>query len=277
MNPNKLVLDLETQNSFADVGGRQNLRLLKVSVAGVFDYETGAFRCYEEAELPELEARLAAKPEIIGFNIRQFDLPVLAPYLKTDFGSLAVLDLMEEVVRFTGHRVSLNSLAAATLGERKIAQGLEAIRFWREGRMEELKTYCLDDVRLTKNLYEYGLKHGELLAETNFGMDTVSVPARWHAGSEQGTEGISGILAQAHSERRTVEIDYVSAGVRVGETCRKKRKVNIYRLTNQYLEGFCHLRGDVRSFRLDRILAAALTGERYETPSSSIIHSGISS
>ncbi len=256
---NRIVFDLETQNSFDDVGGKGNMRLLKVSVLGAYDYETRQFRCYEESELPEFEARLCDKPQVIGFNIRQFDLPVLAPYLSFDPSTLSLLDLMEEVTRGVGHRVSLNSLAAATLGQKKVSHGLEAIRFWREGRLEELKAYCLDDVRLTRDLYEYGRQRGELLVETNFGMDTVALPVRWDGAAET----VSAILAQAFADRRTVEIEYAPAGAPTGQ----RRRVNIYGLTGQYLEGFCHLRQDVRSFRVDRVRAATLTDERYAIPS----------
>lgn len=255
---NKIVFDLETQHSFDDVGGRGNLRLLKVSVLGAYDYRTSQLRCYEEQELAEFEQRLADRPQLIGFNIRQFDLPVLAPYLKVvDWRALPILDLMEEVVRFTGHRVSLNSLAAATLGERKIADGLEALRFWREGRMQELKEYCLDDVRLTRDLYEHGLHEGELRFESNFGFEARAVPVRW---GEAGG-GIRVALERACAEQKTVEIDYVSTGL-----LRKKRRLNVYGLNGNYVEGFCHLRQDVRNFRIDRILGATLTEERYQIP-----------
>lgn len=261
---NKIVFDLETQYSFDEVGGRGNLRLLKVSVLGAYDYQTNEFRCYEERELSEFEERLRQKPHLIGFNIRQFDLPVLAPYLHiVDWRALPILDLMEEVVRFTGHRVSLNSLAAATLDERKIADGLEALRFWREGRMQELKEYCLDDVRLTRELYEYGLREGHVLFASNFGFEASAVPVRWAASAELSRSGgaIRAVIEQARAEQKIVEIDYVSTGL-----LRKKRRLNVYGLNGNYVEGFCHLRQDVRNFRIDRILGATLTEERYQIP-----------
>ncbi|MBI2624143.1 ribonuclease H-like domain-containing protein [Candidatus Parcubacteria bacterium] len=198
---NQIVFDLETQHSFDEVGGRGNLRLLKISVLGAYDYRTGELRCYEEHELPAFEARLRERPLLIGFNIRQFDLPVLAPYLKTvDPLALPVLDIMEEVTRAVGHRVSLNRLASATLGQQKISHGLEAIKFWHEGRIDELKAYCLDDVRLTRELYEIGKAQGELLVETNFGMDTVAVPVRWDVESQSdSTDASMARLRSSHS------------------------------------------------------------------------------
>lgn len=256
---NKIVFDLETQYSFDDVGGRGNLRLLKVSVLGAYDYRTNEFRCYEEGELAAFEERLREQPQLIGFNIRQFDLPVLAPYLATvDWRTLKTLDLMEEVVRFTGHRVSLNSLVAATLGERKIADGLEALRFWREGRIRELKEYCLDDVRLTRELYEYGIREGQVLFASNFGFEASAVPARWGA---NGGGDVRAALEQARAEQKTVEIDYVSTGL-----ARRKRRLNVYELNGNYVAGFCHLRQDVRNFRIDRILGATITDDRYQLP-----------
>jgi len=86
---------------------------------------------------------------------------------------------MEEIVRVTGHRVSLNSVAQATLGEGKSGSGLEAIRFFREGRMGKLKRYCLDDVRITKEIYEYGLKYGKLSFTSKYDRNKHSVPVSW--------------------------------------------------------------------------------------------------
>jgi DEAD/DEAH box helicase domain-containing protein len=158
----RLVIDVETQHSFDEVGGRERLEALKVSVLGLYSYAADEFRIYREAELPALAPLLEHARLIIGFNIRRFDYPVLAPYLPLPFDRLPTLDLMEEVVKSLGHRVSLDSLATATLGAGKTGDGLEAIRLFRAGEMQRLSDYCLSDVRLTRDLYEFGAQHGEL-------------------------------------------------------------------------------------------------------------------
>jgi DEAD/DEAH box helicase domain-containing protein len=158
----RLVIDLETQHSFEEVGGRDRLEALKVSVLGLYSYATDQFRIYRESELEALEPLLIRASLIIGFNLRRFDYPVLAPYLPLAFDRLPTLDLLEEVTNALGHRVSLDSLAEATLGAKKTGHGLDAIRFYRAGDFKQLGDYCLTDVRLTRDLYEFGAQHGEL-------------------------------------------------------------------------------------------------------------------
>jgi DEAD/DEAH box helicase domain-containing protein len=158
----RVVIDLETQHSFEEVGGRDRLEALKVSVLGLYSYAADQFRIYRESELNTLEPLLSRASLIIGFNLRRFDYPVLAPYLPLAFDRLPTLDLLEEVTNALGHRVSLDSLADATLGAKKTGHGLDAIKFFRAGEFERLSDYCLTDVRLTRDLYEFGAQHGEL-------------------------------------------------------------------------------------------------------------------
>ena len=157
-----IVLDIETKNLFSDVGGKENLTKLSLSVAGVFSYADNAFLTFSENEMPQFQNLLGKTDLIIGFNIDHFDLPVLQKYLSVDLNKIPTLDIMNEVVGKMGHRVSLDDLVSNTLGKRKSANGLMAVEYWREGRMDELKKYCLDDVRLTRDLYEHGLKNGEI-------------------------------------------------------------------------------------------------------------------
>ncbi len=159
---NHIVLDIETQNLFSDVGGKENLTKLSLSVAGVYSYASNSFLTFAENEMPQFAKLLEETDLIIGFNINHFDLPILQKYLSVDLNKIPALDIMNEVISKMGHRVSLDDLASNTLGKRKSANGLMAVQYWREGRIDELKKYCLDDVRLTRDLYEHGLKNGEI-------------------------------------------------------------------------------------------------------------------
>lgn len=178
MPQNYLVLDLETQKSF-DAVGRENLHKLKVSVVGVYDYLTGEYKCYGENELSFLEERLRLADLIIGFNIRKFDLAVLEPYLFLSIQTLPVLDLMEEIEKVRGHRVSLHSVAQATLGVTKNGEGLNAIHLYEQGRMDELKKYCLNDVKLTKEVYEYGCRENRVYFISNRDWKKYEIPIVW--------------------------------------------------------------------------------------------------
>ncbi len=179
MPQNYLVLDLETQKTFDQVG-RQNLHKLKVSVVGIYDYLNDEYRIYEESELSILEERLKSAELLIGFNIRRFDLPVLAPYLFLSIETLPVLDIMDEIEKVRGHRVSLHSVAQATLGITKTGEGWNAVNLYEQGRMEELKRYCLNDVKLTKEIYDYGCRENRVYFISNRDWKKYEIPISWN-------------------------------------------------------------------------------------------------
>lgn len=167
---NIIVFDIETKHTFDEVGGGRALEKLGISVLGAYDYKTDEYVIYEETELQKFEARLQQKPLLVGFNSRKFDTPVLQAYMHFDLSkNLPQFDLLEEMVKALGHRVSLDSIASATLGRKKIGHGLDAIKYYRNGEMEKLKKYCLEDVRITRDIYEYGAKNRELFYTSKFG------------------------------------------------------------------------------------------------------------
>lgn len=165
---NKIVLDLETQKAFDDVGGRDKNHLLKVSIVGIYSYPQNKFLTFTEDKLFRLGEMLSEADQVIGFNIKNFDFQVLQPYLHFDLSAIPTLDILEEVEKIIKHRVKLDNLAQMTLGTAKSGDGLEALKMFRQGRMEELKKYCLNDVRITRDLYEYVRKYGKLLYKDYF-------------------------------------------------------------------------------------------------------------
>jgi len=181
MPKNILVLDLETQRTFEDVGDRNNMAALGISLVGVYSYLDNQYHDFWEKDFPKLDSWLSEMPLVIGFNHRKFDFPVLQPHIKTDLSKVPLLDVMEEMQKMLGHRVSLDSVAQATLGTQKSGHGLDAIRYWRTGELDKLKKYCLDDVRITKEVYEYGLKNKELFYTSKFGNQRMSVKLNWQA------------------------------------------------------------------------------------------------
>ena len=153
---NDLFFDLETQKSFQEVGGRENLKLLRVSVAVTFSTATNEFKSYAESQVQSLIADLKAADRVIGFNILNFDYPVLKAYTQERLNDLKSIDMLEDIYNKLGFRVGLDALAHATLGVNKSADGLQAIRWFREGNIDELIAYCRDDVAITKQLFEFG-------------------------------------------------------------------------------------------------------------------------
>ncbi len=169
----KIVLDLETQNLFQDVGGRGKNHLLKVSLCGIYDYSRDMYVMYEEAELPKLAPVLQSADQIIGFNIKDFDFQVLQPYLNFDISEIPYYDLLEEINKVIGHRIKLESVAQGTLGSGKSGDGKEAVLYYRNGRMDLLKKYCQDDVKITRQVYEYALKNQKVLYRDYFAVKEI--------------------------------------------------------------------------------------------------------
>lgn len=182
---NRIVLDLETKRTFEDVGGRDNLGALGVSMVGVYSYRHQEYFSYFEDDFPKLLSLLATKPLVIGFNQRRFDLPVLQPYFKDfDLQKLSMVDILEDLSKVLGHRVSLDSVAEATLGIRKSGHGLDAICYWNRKEFDKLKKYCLDDVRITKEIFEFGAKRGEVFYTDKFGRGKRPAKVNWKLSSE---------------------------------------------------------------------------------------------
>ncbi len=259
-----LVIDIETKKSFAEVGGEQNIKELGISVAGVYSYLGDAFFAFEEHELGKLEEMVAGAEHLIGFNIKHFDIPVMEPYLKkTSFDRLAVTDIFEDAFNFLGHRVGLGGFAKATLGEGKSGHGLEALEWFREGRVEEVKKYCLDDVRLTRDLYEYGKKHGHILFESIRDGKMHSVPVSWGGKTPQP---VLKLLEEALGLRRRLAIEYVSSENSDGLGYNKARLIDVYKIKTHEIEAYCHLRRGLRNFRIKRIMKAELTSDTYSIP-----------
>jgi len=177
---NIIVLDLETKLSFSDVGGRDNLGALGISLVGVYSYRHNEYQAYWEEDFPKLLSILAEKPLVIGFNHRRFDFPVLQSYFKNfDLKTLPVIDILEDLTKVLGHRVKLDSVAEATLGTRKSGDGLDAIRYWNSGRLEELKKYCLQDVKITKEVFEFGVKNKEVYFMDKFRREKRKASVHW--------------------------------------------------------------------------------------------------
>ena len=172
-----LVLDVETQLSAQEVGGWHRADRMRVSVAVLYDSRADAFTVYTEERMPEMLAKLASGPRIVGFNLHRFDYQVLSLYSggKAFFKDLPTLDMLQAVYDRLSYRISLDNLAQATLNAPKSADGLLALQWWKEGKIDDIARYCQDDVRLTRDLYLFGLNNGFLLF-TNKAGQAVRVP-----------------------------------------------------------------------------------------------------
>lgn len=167
-----LILDLETKYTFRQQPDPKNL---KVSIVGIYDYQDERFKSFFEEELPKLFSLLEHASHIIGFNIDNFDFPVLQGYYRGNIFQLKTFDILEDIRKIIGRRVALNDIVKETLGKKKSGHGLAAIHLFEEGKLEELKQYCLDDVSLTKEIFEYGVKHKEIFYPNHAGKEAIKV------------------------------------------------------------------------------------------------------
>ncbi|EKD33521.1 MAG: hypothetical protein ACD_76C00009G0001 [uncultured bacterium] len=173
---NEAVIDIETKNTFSDVEGSQGVKGLRISVVCAYFSDTNTYESFEEHELPKLWKRLEEMDRIIGYNILHFDFPVMNNYYAGDFLKFNALDLLVEVEKGLGFRVKLDDLAQANLGSGKTGTGLLAVELYKQGKIKELKDYCMRDVEVTRLLYERGLAYGKLLFNDRFsGMREVPV------------------------------------------------------------------------------------------------------
>ena len=153
---NIVFFDLETRRSFQEVGGRHNIPRLGLSVAVTYSTADGEYHHYTEETVAELIEELKAADLVVGFNVISFDYQVLTAYTDHPLRQLPTVDMLDDIYRTLGFRLSLDALATATLGVGKSADGLQAIRWWRQGKMQELFDYCQQDVEVTRQLYEFG-------------------------------------------------------------------------------------------------------------------------
>ena len=156
----KITFDIETIGEF--VGGIADPSTLEISVVGIHDSEGDVYRTFEVHELAELWPILEHADILIGYNSDHFDIPILNKYYAGDLTKIKSVDLLKEVKAVLGRRLRLDNLAEATLGKKKSGNGLEAQKWWKAGEVEKVKSYCLDDVRITKELYDYASAHGTL-------------------------------------------------------------------------------------------------------------------
>jgi len=172
------VLDLETRRSAQEVGGWHRADLMGVSCVVVYDSASGDFRDYLQEDVPRLVGDLVEFDLVVGFNILRFDYAVLSGLSRFDFSGLPTLDLLGSIHEFLGYRLSLDHLARETLGAAKSASGMQALAWWKEGRIADIIAYCRQDVAVTRDLYLFGLRYGHLIFR-NKAEKTVRLPVNW--------------------------------------------------------------------------------------------------
>ena len=173
----EVIFDTETKKFFDEIDDFDPGKL-GVSIVSIYSRtlgddlkETeGKMESFWEEDFPKMWDIFTKADRIIGFNSIGFDVPALAPYSPVPFTKLKHFDILSEIKNSIGKRMSLDSLAKATLGRAKSDQGINAIKYWNEHSPEslaKLKKYCEMDVAITRDLYDYALHNG-ILKYTDF-------------------------------------------------------------------------------------------------------------
>ncbi len=157
----KIFFDIETRNLFQDVGVRDP-SLLDLSIVCIYDSETDSYSSYLQEELKNLWPIIEKADMLIGFNSDHFDIPLLNKYYPGDITKIKSLDILNEVRKSLGRRISLDALASATLGKKKSGHGIEATKWWKNGEIDKIRKYCIEDVKITKELYDFARKNNEV-------------------------------------------------------------------------------------------------------------------
>jgi hypothetical protein len=176
---NIVYFDLETQKSAEEVGGWDKIRDMRMSVGVTYSTMRGDYKIYGESQVNELIEELRRADLVVGFNSMRFDYEVLVghnPFF--DCEQVPTLDMLVELQKTLQHRLSLDAIANATFGVEKTSEGLQAIRWFKEGKMLEIAEYCCYDVKITKLVHEYGVTQKQLHYMNRFGKK-MTVPVAW--------------------------------------------------------------------------------------------------
>jgi len=173
-----LFLDVETQKSAEEVGGWQNIPDMKLALAVTYNAVTSQFKTYVEKDVDRLLLDLVMADRVIGYNIDRFDLAVLKGYTQWEMSRIRTFDLMADIYRKLGFRLKLGDLAEATLGIGKSADGLQSLKWWKEGRVDLIEQYCRHDVEVTRDVFLFGSRNGYVLYRDRDGKQ-LRLPTDW--------------------------------------------------------------------------------------------------
>ena len=165
-----LYFDLETQKSAEDVGGWGNIHDMKLAVGVVWDSCEQEYFSYQENTALQLVEKLQTADLVVGFNVKKFDYGVLQPYADFDLDEITTFDMLIDINKKLGHRLSLNHLAENTLNAKKSADGLVSLQWYKEGEIDKIIKYCRQDVEITRDLFLYGESHGYVKYSTRSGV-----------------------------------------------------------------------------------------------------------
>ncbi len=174
----EVYYDIETQLSAGEVGGWDNIHLMRIAVAVTWSPEDG-FRQWDEAKAGDLIRYLSGFGRIFSFNGDGFDARVLSHYGDVAPIYRASFDLLKDLKRRLNHRLSLDSLAQATLNVGKTADGLQSLQWWKEGKIDLIAEYCRRDVEVLVDLVAFARTNGFIRYSDKLTKEVFSAKVQW--------------------------------------------------------------------------------------------------
>ena len=175
---NIVYFDLETQKSADEVGGWGKIRDMRMSVGVTYSTARGDYKIYSEKQVEDLIWELMRADLVVGFNNLRFDYEVLHGYTALDLTQAPTLDMLVQIQKTVNHRLSLDAIATSTLGVEQTSEGLQAIDWFKQGKLMEIAEYCCYDVKITKLVHEFGRDNKQLFYKNRFGA-TLTAPVSW--------------------------------------------------------------------------------------------------
>lgn len=182
----KIVFDIETKNSFRDVGSREAVDL-DLALIAIHDSKTDEYLTFLQEDLKNLWPIIESADSIIGYNSDYFDIPLLNKYYPGDLTQVKSVDIMKAIQDSLGRRIKLDDVAKATLGKEKSGHGLQSVTWWKQGEIDKIREYCIQDVRVTKEIYDHAIEHGHL--KYTQGKDVREIPidtSNWEVAEGNG-------------------------------------------------------------------------------------------
>ncbi|HON09199.1 MAG TPA: ribonuclease H-like domain-containing protein [Verrucomicrobiota bacterium] len=176
--PNIVYFDLETQKSAEEVGGWNAISKMRMSIGVTYNTAENKYNIYGEEDVHKLVNELTRADLVVGFNILRFDYEVLHGYTALDLRQIPTVDMLVELHKIAQKKLALDAIATATLGVEKTADGMQAIVWFRQGKLLEIAEYCCYDVKITRMIYEYGKANKRLYYLDRFGKKQ-TIPVSW--------------------------------------------------------------------------------------------------
>lgn len=197
---NAIIYDIEIlravpiQNSYCEKGikycsGWSDHARMGISVLCVYDYAEDRYRSFCDDNKEQFMELLDKRgPLCIGFNSIPFDNAVIAATSGWRAPNDAMCyDLLRETWMAAGLEPTFNrkthggygldAMCKKNFGTEKSGNGALAPVLWQRGQIGEVIDYCLNDVRLTKQLFDAVLAGKPLLDPKNGASLTLRSPA----------------------------------------------------------------------------------------------------